>query len=201
MWGVSGPDRAIRVPPRPRTRWRGLEGDQVKALLARARTDWPRGGVVYLGIYLGLRREEIAGIRWRDFDDDLSWVRILGKGDRTRYLPVHDRVREMLAPQRWPGEYVFPGRLGGHITPATVSKWVSEISIEAGIGHVSPHQMRHTFGAKVNDGSRDIYLAKDMLGHVDVKTTEVYTRMELDRLQQGTRWLDWEDDEDDSQAA
>lgn len=194
MCGVAGVAKAIRVPPRPKPRWRGLEDDQVRALLTVANQDWPRGGVVRIGIYLGLRREEIATLRWADFDSDLTWVRVMGKGDRTRYVPVHPRIQVMLYRQRWPGEYVFPGRLGGHVSLTTVNNWLDQLAVTAGLGHIHPHQMRHTFGGKINDESRDVYLAKDLLGHEEVKTTEVYSRMKRDRLVEGIAYLDWEDD-------
>lgn len=192
MVGVAGPVKAIPVPARPRSRWRGLEDDQVVRLLEVARADWPRGGVIYLGLYLGLRREEIATLRWADFDPDLSWVTITGKGDRTRHLPVHDRLREVLRPQRWPGEWVFPGRLGGHISLTTVNNWVAAMAAEAGLGHLHPHQLRHTSGGKVNDETSDIYAAQGWLGHVRVETTQVYTRLESKRLVRAMESLDWE---------
>lgn len=201
MHGVAGPLDAIRVPKRPKPRWRGLEDDQVRQLLATARADWPRGGAVYLGAYLALRREEIATLRWADFDDDLGWVTILGKGDRTRYLPVHPALQSVLRPQRWPGEFVFPGRLGGHVTLATINKWISEMGVAAGIGHIYPHRLRHTSGGKVNTETRDIYAAQGWLGHADVSTTEGYSRLDADRLVASMWALDWEDGHDGEQVA
>lgn len=194
MLGVTGPVRAIRVPGRPRPRWRGLEDDAVCSLLEIARVDWPRGAVVYLGLYLGLRREKIATLRWRDFDADLGWVSITGKQDRTRSLPVHPRLQAILRPNRWPGEFVFPGRLGGHVSLTTINNWISQMGTEAGIGHIYPHQLRHTSGGKVNDETGDIYAAQGWLGHARVETTQTYTRLESKRLERAMRVLDWEDD-------
>lgn len=187
--------RAVYVPPRPTPRWRGLEDDDVKKLMAVARGDWPRGGVIYLGLYLGLRREEIATLRWADFDHDLSWVRIVGKQDRTRHLPVHPRLQTMLAGARWPGEWVFPGRLGGHVSLTTINNWVGVLGREAGLGHLHPHQLRHTAGAHINDTTRDIHAAQQWLGHARVETTQVYTRVTKDRLLDAMRTMNsWEPD-------
>lgn len=195
MSGVSGPAKAIRVPPPPQPRWRGIEDDQTMALIRLARSEWPIGAVIYLGLYLGLRREEIATLRWANFDDDLTWVRVLGKRDRTRDLPVHPRVQAILAPQRWPGEYVFPGRLGGHVSVTTINNWIADISRRAGLDHLGPHQLRHTFGGKVYEETGDVYLVRDLLGHVEVKTTLTYTRVQKERKIRGVRSLNWEDSE------
>lgn len=191
--GIQGPDKAIRVPPPPTPKWRGLEDEQVKDLLRAASVDWPRGGVIYLGLYLGLRRAEIATLRWGDFDHAMEWVTIVGKGDRTRHLPIHPKLRAFLLPQKWPGEYVFPGRLGGHVTLTTINNWVEHMGRQAGIGHLHPHQLRHTSGGKINDETGDIYAAQHWLGHVQVETTMVYTRLKDARMIAAMRELDWED--------
>lgn len=196
MHEVAGPSGAINVPSQPSARWKGLEDEETKRLLAVARVAWPRGGVVYLGLYLGLRRGEIAALRWDCFDENLGWATITGKGDRTRYLPVHPRLREMLAAHRWPNEYVFPGRqAGSHITPTTVSNWVAELGVEAGIGKLHPHQLRHTAGGKINDQTHDIYTTQAFLGHARIQTTLTYTRLKTDRLRRAIHELDWEDAE------
>lgn len=202
LHGVEGPAKAFRVPPRPTPRWKGLNDDQVIALKETARPDWPRGGVIYLALYLGLRREEIATLRWNDFEPDLSWVRIMGKGERTRFLPVHPNLQRKLAAARWPGEYVFPGRLGGHITPATINNWVAQMGELAGIGHLHPHQLRHTAGGKVNDATRDIYAAQGWLGHAQVQTTEVYSHLSSKRLVEAMHTFDeWGTDDPGEPAA
>ena len=98
MHDKTGPARAIEVPTPPKGRWRGLEDDLVRRLLTHARPIWPQGGVIYVGVYLGIRREEIAGLRWDQFTPNLDWCRIVGKGSVTRELPVHPRLREVLTP-------------------------------------------------------------------------------------------------------
>lgn len=195
---VVGPSGAVKVPPKPQGRWKGLEDDQVRTLLDVARGDWPRGGVVYIGIYLGLRREEIAKLRWADFDISMTWVTIMGKGDRVRDIPVHSKLKDLLLAHRWPGEWVFPGRLGGHVTSTTVSNWISELGHAAGLGHIHPHQLRYTSGGKVNDETLDVYAAQAWLGHANVATTQIYTRVKSARLIRAMRTLDWEDEKEEA---
>ncbi len=182
LHGVTGPAAAIRVPPKPTSQWRGLEDEQVRALLKVSQGDWPKGGLVYLGIYLGLRREEITTLRWTDFDPTLEWATIIGKQDRIRRLPVHPKLRHLLHGVQRTGDWVFPGRLGGHVSLTTINNWMADISDRAGLGHVYPHQLRHTSGGKINDVTRDIYVAQAWLGHARVETTQVYTRLKSERL-------------------
>ncbi|MFP3883640.1 MAG: tyrosine-type recombinase/integrase [Actinomycetota bacterium] len=199
MCDVPGVVGSIPVPPQPPGAWRGIEDEDTKRLLAAARGDWPRGAVIYLGVYLGMRREEIASLRWSDFDSDLRWVRIQGKGDRVRRLPVHPKVRGMLKPNRWPGEWVFSGRLNSnsHVSTTTISNWVAEIAEKAGLGHMTPHQLRHISGGKVYEETDDIYAAKAWLGHANVKTTQTYVPMRAKRLVTAMESLNWEGDADD----
>lgn len=104
-------------------------------------------------------------------------------------------LSRMLAAVRWPGIYVFPGGLGGHISVTTINNWVEALGREAGLGHLHPHQLRHTAGAHINDSRNDIHAAQEWLGHARVETTQVYTRMTKKRLLESMRTMDvWEDD-------
>lgn len=195
LMDTTGPARAIDVPTPPRGQWRGLEDPWVVKLLAYARDDWPRGGVVYVGVYLGIRRTEIASLRWDAFDHDLTQCRIIGKGSRTRILPVHPKLRTVLIPHRW-GEFVFPGRYRGtHIAPAMLNEWVPKLCEEAGVPRITPHQLRHISGGKVVEETGDIQVGQAWLGHSRVTTTETYSRVGERRMRQALGVLDWEADD------
>lgn len=198
---VDGPIDSIRVPKRPVPAFRGIPEDQTRRLLNLARTDWPRGGSVYIGIYLGIRRQDIASLKWTDFHSDFTWVRFHeAKNDRYRELPVHPRLKEALTPHVWPGDWVFPARLSyGHVATTTLNNWASQICQEAGIGHVTPHQFRHTCGGRVYEETGDINLAMEWLGHMDISTTRIYTKVGNKQLMAGMASLNWEDN--DLQAA
>lgn len=189
MLGMQGPSRAIRVPPKPRPRWKGLQPDEAQRLLRTARAHPDRGGVVIVGIYLGARREEIANLRWDWFDKNLSWVRIIGKRDVARHLPVHPKLRSWLVTRAFPSAWVFPGRFGGHISVGTVSLWLEELAQEAGLGHVHPHQLRYTTISCIND-EVGLLAARDFAGHVSVETTEIYSQTQVYKLIAGVRALD-----------
>jgi integrase len=186
-WDLCGredpPLRAIRVPPRRRMECRALDEDQARRLsdVARARGD-DHGLAVVLGLYLALRREEIATLRWDCFGQD-GWVTITGKGDVTARIPVHPVAAELLAATERRGPWVFPGRVGGgHVSPATVWGWIRRVADEAGVDGVAPHRLRHTALATALDNTRDLRGTQDFARHADPRVTAGYTRTTKQRL-------------------
>lgn len=195
MFGMEGTPRAIRVPPKPQPRWRGLEPDEAAKLIKVARRHAPRGGIVLIGIYLALRREEIVGLRWADFDRDIRWVTVIGKFDIQKTLPVHPRLRTYLRYNRWDHKWVFPGRFGGHIAAATVNLWLDEFAEEAGIGHVHPHQLRYTSIERVRKVA-GLEVARPFAGHLRIESTQWYTRTTIDEMQAAMHAFDGLEDDD-----
>lgn len=192
MRDVTGPARAIDVPSPPKGRWRGLEDPDVERLLEYARPIWPQGGVIYIGVYMGLRREEIAGLAWSAFNRVLTVCQIVGKGSKTRELPVHPILRGVLLPHRW-GDYVFPGRYPGeHIHPGVLNYWVPRLAEEAGVPRITPHQLRHISGGKVVEETSDIQVGQAWLGHSRVTTTETYSRVGEQRMREALGALNWQ---------
>lgn len=186
-WDLCGredpPLRAIRVPPRRRMECRALDEDQARRLsdVARARGD-DHGLAVVLGLYLALRREEIATLRWDCFGQD-GWVTITGKGGVTARIPVHPVAAELLAATEQRGPWVFPGRVGGgHVSPATVWGWIRRVADEAGVDGVAPHRLRHTALATALDNTRDLRGTQDFARHADPRVTAGYTRTTKQRL-------------------
>lgn len=172
---------AIRPPHKPPMRCRAVEDATARALDAAARARRDRKGLaVLLGLYAGLRREEIANLRWDDIDE--GWVRVTGKGDRTRYLPLHPAILQALAEVPVSGPAVFPGQRGRtSVNPATVWEWVREVSERAGMP-VRTHQLRHTCLAKANDETGDLRAVQELAGHARPETTAGYTRVQRKRL-------------------
>jgi integrase len=184
---------AIRVPSHPRMRCLALEDIAAARLAAaaRARGDL-KGLAVLFGLYAGLRRNEIARLRWRDIDQ-LGWVTLVGKGDVTRALPLHRvllesarSVRAGLAPppDGSPGSspWVFPGRWGGPVNPTTIWLWVRAVAHGAGLPPIPTHVLRHTCLATALDATRDLRAVQELAGHARPETTAGYTRVRRDRL-------------------
>ncbi|HZT66130.1 MAG TPA: tyrosine-type recombinase/integrase [Acidimicrobiales bacterium] len=172
----------IRPPHKPPARCKAIEPDEAARLerVARARGD-EKGLAVLLGLYAALRRAEIAALRWENLDE--TSIRVLGKGDRTRYVPIHPELAEVLAPFRQPAGPIFPGQRGRvTVSPATVWDWVRQVAEEAGIPAFRTHQLRHTCLATANDATGDLRAVQELAGHAKPETTAGYTRVLRRRL-------------------
>jgi integrase/recombinase XerD len=196
-WEMTGrrnaPVRAIRVPPKPRGRCRALqEGDTITlAEAARTRGDDP-GLAVALMLYAGLRRAEVATLRWECFDADFRWMTIQGKFDIESTIPVHGRLRPMLLEKGPATGWIFPGRFAGRpSTGARIWNWVALVAREAGLSEVTPHRLRHAAVATVNDNTGDLRAAQDFARHADPRTTAIYTRTTERRLKAAVDAIDY----------
>lgn len=119
----------------------------------------------------GLRRAEIAVCHSRDLVPDLDgWsLCVHGKGRRERKVPLLDFLSVKL--RKLPIGYVFPGEVGGHLSPAYVGKLMSAALPDGW----TAHSLRHRFSAKFYENERDIRATQEVLGHASVVTTQRYT--------------------------
>ncbi|MFH1748007.1 MAG: site-specific tyrosine recombinase XerD [Planctomycetota bacterium] len=158
----------------------------------------------------GLRVSELCGLAIGDVDLRLGYVRCMGKGRRERVVPVggkaldaieayleHQRpglVEKGLARGRWPvpltrkaaaGIPLFLSRTGGPVERTAVWRLVRREAQRRGIaGHVSPHTLRHSFATHLLEGGADLRVVQELLGHVDISTTEIYTHVQTKRLRE-----------------
>lgn len=175
------PIKALRVPRKARMVARPLEVDEARRLLAAAIDDGgPRGVAVLLGLLLGLRRFEIAKLRFADFSG--GWVRFVGKGSLEATLPVPELVSAKVAELAHDSPWLFPGRSGGPTSPASIWGWVRSLARDAGIADVSTHRLRHTCLTLANDATGDLRAVQEFARHADPDTTAGYTRVTRDRL-------------------
>ena len=190
---LDGPVRAIRVPKHPTMRCRALEDPTAARLAAAAAARRDRkGAAVLLGLYAGLRRAEIADLRWCDIGSD-GWLTIVGKGDVTRVIPLHPAVRGALAALDAPPSgvrgrqgsraRVFVGSGGGPLNPTTVWTWVRAVAADAGLPPVPTHVLRHTALATALDHTGDLRAVQELAGHARPETTAGYTRVRRHRLE------------------
>ena len=177
---MDAPLRAVRVPPQPQMVNKALDATDASKLVATARGWWPQGGAVLLGMYLALRRFEIAKAEWSRFDEDMQWYRVTGKYDKTATLPVHPVLRGELSGG---GEgYVFKGRFGGHVSPATIWAWTKEVATAAGIERFTTHQLRHTSLTTALDNTENLRSVMEFARHSRPQTTAGYTRTTKEQL-------------------
>ena len=136
----------------------------------------------------GLRLSELVGLRWLDLDLDAGEVRVLGKGSKTRIVPVGRHAVSALralgeAEGRAPETPVFRGRGGAPISPRTVQARLKQLALTQGFAkRVHPHLLRHTFASHMLESSGDLRAVQELLGHADIATTQIYTHLDFQHL-------------------
>lgn len=190
---------AIPLPRHPSTPSRALDRDKAAALETAAHQAGIAGTAVLVGLYTAARRGEIAGMEWEnvtitvDTDEPtyggfIRWWR--PKVRDWHEIPLHPVLAEHLV-QRRSGRWLFPGRYGGHVSPAQIWKWVGEVAEQAGVGKVTPHVLRHTSITTVNDISGDLRAAQLIAGHTDPSITARYSRVDAERLARVVSMVDY----------
>lgn len=187
---TNPPVKAVRVPPQPEMVNRAVEEIDARALAKTAIGWWPKGTAVLFGLYLALRRTEIAAAEWSRFSSDMEWYTVIGKRDKTATLPVHPILQSELAAHRGKG-WIFEGRFGSHVNPATIWEWTKEVAAEAGIPEFTTHQLRHTALTTANDNMGDLRAVQTFARHARPETTAGYTRTKQDTLRKVSDHLDY----------
>lgn len=191
----DAPLRAIRVPKKPKPEYRGVPVDDARSLI-KASIGWhPEGTAVLLALYTGARRAEIAATRYDHIDPLWETISVLGKGAKTRVLPLHPVVRAQLRRNQGAYVWVFPGQgRRPHIHEATVWSYVARVAEAAGVRYLTPHMLRHTTAEMIIETTdvADIRVVRDFLGHERTETTERYldARVRHDHLMRAVRALD-----------
>jgi integrase/recombinase XerD len=143
----------------------------------------------------GLRVSEACDLTWSQVDERQGVLRILGKGSKERLVPFSERAGDWLFRYRdlaWVGwaeaalkkhrEHVFLSRRHKPLTRMAVWKILQRRSLEAGLDHVHPHQLRHSFATHLLQGGADVRVVQLLLGHSSLNTTERYLKIADDEL-------------------
>lgn len=186
------PALGLRAPKSPRKLPQVLDPDEASRLV-EVSTDGPLGrrdrAMLELFYSSGLRLSELCGLRWRGLDLADGLVTVLGKGGKSRVVPVGSHARKAL--EAWktasapasPDAPVFPGRQGGPISPRTVQVRLRALAMQQGLfKRVHPHLLRHSFASHMLESSGDLRGVQELLGHADIATTQVYTHLDYQHL-------------------
>ena len=187
----GNPAQGLRAPKAPRKLPQVLDADEMTRLV-EVPTDSALGrrdrAMLELFYSSGLRLSELCTLRWRELDLADGLVRVTGKGDKTRLVPVGRHARAAL--EEWRAEStpslempVFPGRAGAPISPRAVQLRLRQIAQQQGIWkRVHPHLLRHSFASHVLESSGDLRGVQELLGHADIATTQIYTHLDFQHL-------------------
>ena len=170
------------------------EVDRMEASIDRSKWEGQRNRAIIEVLFsCGLRVSELVNLRFSDVSLNDKFLRIVGKGSKERLVPISDAaLREI---QLWlfdrnlmkvkPGEqeYVFLNRRGAHLTRTMILIMIKRTAEEAGITKtVSPHTLRHSFATALLKGGANLRAIQEMLGHENIKTTQIYTHIDITTL-------------------
>jgi integrase/recombinase XerD len=170
---------------------------QMEQLLESIDTKIPLGlrdrAMVELLYASGLRISELANARLEHFSTEEGILRVTGKGNKTRLVPVGRKAREALASylsterpklvKPRSGSEIFLSERGGRLTTTRIWQIVKKHASHSGLKtNVYPHLLRHSFATHLLGNGADLRIIQEMLGHADISTTQVYTHVDQQRL-------------------
>lgn len=141
----------------------------------------------------GLRLSEVCSARLENLDMDEGFIRVTGKGNKTRVVPVggqalksleiYLRLERPVLVSRKTSSHIFISVRGGSLSPDRIRDIVKERAKHAGIReNMYPHLLRHSFATHLLENGADLRVIQEMLGHADISTTQIYTHVDQKRL-------------------
>ncbi|MBQ8041759.1 MAG: site-specific tyrosine recombinase XerD [Alphaproteobacteria bacterium] len=190
---TSNPSTNLELPKRNRALPKFLSIDEIELLISSAgdiKTSTRLRAMIELLYASGLRVSELCELPTSGILGDKLLIH--GKGAKERIVPMHDAAISAL--NKWlnirgdnPSKYVFPsGGKTGHITRDGFFKILKKCAVLAGIdpSRVSPHVLRHSFASHLLAGGANLRAIQTMLGHEDISTTQIYTHVMPQKLQE-----------------
>jgi integrase/recombinase XerD len=192
------PAAVVATPKQPSRLPRLIPTQLLERLLDAPDRDTPAGmrdrAILELLYASGARVSEVTGLDVKDVDLVQGQITVTGKGDKQRIIPIHReacaRVRAYLTTGRpglrpKPGETaVFLNRTGGRLTDGGIRRMLGRHLQALGESSgVTPHAFRHTFATHLLEAGADLRTVQDLLGHVALSTTQIYTHLGVQRLQ------------------
>lgn len=194
----ANPCEGVRSPKSPKHLPNALSVDEAARLLQSADDGDPvllaRDMAMFELFYSsGLRLAELASLDCAALDSALNEgeVRVLGKRNKARLVPVGRKAREALAAWAALRETLagmeelalFVSRRGGRISHRMIQLRLAQLTLQHGLPrHVHPHMLRHSFASHVLQSSGDLRAVQEMLGHASIASTQVYTHLDFQHL-------------------
>lgn len=182
------PSERLAMPKVQRPLPGTLSVAQVENLFDVIEADPRMACLVELAYGCGFRVSELVSLAMGAIRNK-GWLIVTGKGGVERIAPLNDRARAAIA--RWletrglsRSPWLFPGNKGGHLSARRFSELLKDAARQAGLdpAKVSPHVLRHAFATHLLEGGLDLKVLQTLLGHADIGTTQVYTRVSAKHL-------------------
>jgi integrase/recombinase XerD len=171
-----------------------LEMNEIDDMLAAIDLSKPEGARNHAMIETlyscGLRVSELIGLRFADLYFDEGFIRVIGKGNKERLVPVSQQVekeikayqqddRSKLQIQSGHEQFIFLNRRGAQLTRVMVFTIIKQLATQIGLKkNISPHTFRHSFATHLIEGGANLRAVQEMLGHESITTTEIYTHLD-----------------------
>ena len=172
------------------------EVDRLEAAIDLSKWEGQRNKAIIEVLFsCGLRVSELVTLHLSDLYLEEGFIRVLGKGNKERLVPISECATEQL--RLWfkdreimkikPGQedFVFLNRRGSHLTRTMILIIIKQLGFMAGIKKtISPHTLRHSFATALLEGGADLRAIQAMLGHESIGTTEIYTHIDVSQLRE-----------------
>lgn len=187
----------LQAPKKPKNLPKFLEVEEAFRLMEMPSEDGFVGlrdrAILELFYTAGLRVSELAGLRQEDLDLPGALVRVKGKGNKERFVPMGQQAREAIQAylelregqkiQAGHESFVFLGKQGKKIHPSVIAKQLKDYAAQMGLAkNLSPHMLRHSFATHLLGAGADLRGIQELLGHASLSTTQKYTHISLDKL-------------------
>lgn len=187
---TRNPALAIQSPKLPKLVPKFLSLDEIDRLLSAVHH--PRDLAILELLYSsGLRVQELVGIDLPSIDQSERLIRVIGKGNKERIVPIGRKALAAILAYLNSGTRtvettaLFQNQRGGRLTERSVERILEAAALRAGLDqHLTPHMLRHTFATHLMNAGADLRLIQELLGHANLSTTQRYTHLDLARLQE-----------------
>jgi integrase/recombinase XerD len=177
-----------------------LAFEEIESIIAQIDLSKPEGGrnkAILETLYsCGLRVTELINLRLTCLYLDVNFIRVIGKGDKERLVPIGDsaikfiniyknEIRVRMRVTRGSEDILFLNRRGSKLSRVMIFLMLKDLAKKAGITkNISPHTFRHSFATHLVEGGADLRAVQEMLGHESITTTEIYTHIDREYLRE-----------------
>ena len=192
------PTALLETPKQKRILPDTLSFDEIESIIAQIDLSKPEGGrnkAILETLYsCGLRVSELVNLRISCLHLDIGFVRIIGKGDKERLVPIgsdaikyiniyRNDIRVHIGINPGQEDFLFLNRRGSKLSRVMIFIMLKDLAKKAGIvKNISPHTFRHSFATHLVEGGADLRAVQEMLGHENITTTEIYTHLDREYL-------------------
>ena len=196
---TSHPAADLPLPKKPARLPSVISQDQANALLDQPLPETPAGqrdrAILEVLYGCGLRVSELCGLDLRRVLFDEQVLRVLGKGDKERIVPIVgtaavvledylEHWRPQLVNPRVSTSAVFLNNRGRRLSRQSVHAIVARAGVAVGIEGLHPHTLRHSFATHMLEGGADLRVVQELLGHADISTTQLYTHLDRTHIRE-----------------